>query len=519
MTRMHRNGVMVDAGREVVVSILLLTFLGSLFLGMDDPAKPALVPKKEPTMDDVKGCANAQKKLQGYIRLLRQPSLVRDTGLQVIPGLVLHGPDGTGKRTMARAIAAEANGKFVELDMEMLVVSMMRLDTSDAFMTISDALSDPNDSVPTVIFVKRADYALLTSFRQDHDGASVTRTSCGHGATREDARNNERLLHVLFHEHEKASRHARVPNKLLILSTSHRLRRPSSALNMMEQISFHYPDRKTRASLFRDKLKKVGAPYGESEEQLYKLASMTHGLNGQDISQICMKALMTSLAQDLAEVNQRTVEEAVNEVRKNRPAPSNWERETVAYHEAGHAVVAWKLEHAKELIEVSVVPDGSGALGYTLYNNRDRVFHTSEEVFDTMAVAVAGRYSELHFTGCLTTGAQNDIAKVTKLAYLWSAVYGLNGSNISIRELAAVKSVGLTIRKKIDRDIKEVIAKAVQVAQDMVLKHSDDIDKVAQALLDRDTLSSADMTELLGPTLTTPCKTCPLRKKCNNASK
>ncbi len=472
-----------------------------------------------PFLKDVLGCAQLKKKAEGFVALLKRPNLAKHLGLGGIPGALFHGPDGTGKRMVAQAIANEARGRFVQVDMEQLVIA----EFPDGHQILQALFNDSLDSVPTVIFVKRADLSLTSAFHQgekagagDHlamlrKPAALVPSALKAAGSSEDylIQRNELLLHSLLKEHELATARGAQARLLLVISTTHKLRRPFGAVDRFEQFHFTNPGTRTRALLFTKKLLPLNLmEEGEGKakakakagELIGKLAGMTHGLNGRDISKICQRAAMKSLSRDLSEeVARADVEEAAEEVVHEKGVLQAWERKTVAYHEAGHAVVSWRMEHADQMLAVSIVPDNEGALGYTQYDTKGSVLHTDEQVFSKMVVALSGRYSEQHFMNRLTTGARDDLQKVTALAYYSVATYGFDESNMSFEDLASFRRIySDKIASRIDADAKALIEKAARLAKNMVSSFSDQIDKVAKALLQKDTLRYDDMVELLG---------------------
>ena len=482
--------------------------------------------ERAPLLDDLVGCEDAKEKLRPYVATLRHHHPRGDlpaAGGWPPSGLVLHGPEGTGKRTAARAVANEAGAEFHEVDLEEMALEGGRLREPTLAAPPLAPLATSVRGV--VVYVARADAFLPDSYGQGDLGSAMktsacSLSSCPPGRDREGAeerRANQRLLQELMRAMEvrKKKEEEEAPKVLLILSTRRRLVRPRALVEGFEQVQFRNPDTRTRALLFARRLPRiVGKPPSDvvsstnSSSLAGEMARMTHGLNGRDISRICKKAVLKSLARkDLTqgEANAEDVKEAVEEEKENKPVLREWERQTVAYHEAGHAVVSWKLKHADEMMAVSIVPDSDGALGYTQYNSKNNLLHTDEQVFAKICVALAGRYSEQYFMKRLTTGARDDLQKVTALAYYSVASYGFDRSFISYDDLASFRRIyGPDVANKIDADVKTVVAKASSIARTLVKQHWDSVDKIAQTLLERDVLTFHDMQEILGPSAFIP---------------
>jgi RecA/RadA recombinase len=458
--------------------------------------------RRSPLFTDVIGCEKAKERLLGYVALLQHPNLGHRVGLSGVPPLVFYGPDGSGKRTLALAAANEADAGFLELEMDQLIFA----DFFDGYQTIRGLFNET--SGPTVVYVNHADTAMTRSTRrpsaeeQDRIFSTVRASysaptaSASESATVEDQHKSELLIHSLLREHERCRSPA-----LLILSTGAKLTRPLSAAEKLDQIPFSKPNTGVRAQLFGRKLKSVASMPAETIDMLaMQLAKETHGLNGHDIERIFQRAAVRSLTRQPGHLSPKDVEEAAKDVAEEKHTLSEWERKAVAFHEAGHAVVSWNLKDADQMVAVSIVPDEEGALGYTQYGNRGSVLHTSEQVFAKMCVALAGRYAEEHFVGKLTTGARDDLQKVTALAYYAVSTYGFADSNLSYEALTSFRRIhGDSVADKIDKSAEQLVAKASATARAMVREHSGQIETVAKALLDRDVLQYEDVLQLLGP--------------------
>ncbi len=501
----------------------LLTSEGAFFKNRDGdsgeinstPVGDATASEEGPFFDDLVGGEGVREKVEWSIAALKTPKLQQSLGRKgSLPGIIFHGPEGTGKRTAAKAIAQEVGASFREIDMEEVVL----WDTED---DVEKMFEEADSSLPLVVFVGKADSFLPDSFRTSSDDplASIMKTSTGLTLAKskssrslssgdvEKAKRNELLLYKVLKEFDKASmQRTPFPNILLIVSTRRKLSRPQAIVDRFSDVEFRNPDTKLRRKIFRRKLEKL--PTVENSALLADtFARKTHGLNGKDISRICERALMNAASRDNAEIEVKVgdVEESVEKEKELKPVLREWERQTVAYHEAGHAVVSWKLKHADEMLAVSIVPDSDGALGYTQYNNKNSVLHTNEQVFAKMCVALAGRYSEQFFMKRLTTGARDDLQKVTALAYYSVATYGFDKNFVSYDDLASFRRIyGEDVASQIDADVKAVVSRASEIAKSLVKQHWDSVDKVASTLLERDTLTYRDMQGILGPSAFIP---------------
>ncbi|RXG72109.1 AFG3-like protein 2 [Armadillidium vulgare] len=240
-----------------------------------------------------------------------------------------------------------------------------------------------------------------------------------------------------------------------------------------------------------------------------KLAALTPGFTGADISNVCNEAALIAAREAKDKIVITNFESAIERVVAGMEKKTNVlqpnEKKTVAYHEAGHAVCGWFLEHADPLLKVSIIPRGKG-LGYAQYLPKEQYLFTQEQLFDRMCVMLGGRVSEHIFFGKVTTGAQDDLQKVTKSAYAQIVQYGMN-ERIGHRvyhipepgEMVMEKPYSESTAQAIDEEVKILIDKAYNRTMDLLTKHKENITKIAERLLQREILGREDLIELLGP--------------------
>lgn len=439
-------------------------------------------------LNDLVGHDKNVQEIKPLISLLSLPSSL-PVGFK-LPGLVFYGPEGTGKRLAAKAIANEAHAKFYEICMEDLINDERSKDIDNIINTNS----------AKVVFVTKSDMFLPEQYKEMAMGiVKILPFNDNDCFSSQGLTGNVRMLRKLTNKIMDGT-------SLLILSSSDKILKPALIADNFVQLEFTNPDTKSRALLFQRKLPQVqGINDTDRTALVDKLAVGTHGLNGKEISEICNRAMIKALGRNEMVVKASDVEKEVKEIKESKPILKEWEKQTVAYHEAGHAVVSWKLEHADEMLAVSIVPDNKGALGFTRYSNKNNVLYTKEQVFAKICVLLAGRYSEQYFMNRETTGARDDLSRVTGLAYYSVASYGFHNHLTSFEDFRASKRMyGEEVSKEIDNDVKEIIMKANGIAKDLVNKHWDAVDKVAKALLQKDTLTYLDMQEILGPSSCSP---------------
>ena len=362
---------------------------------------------------DVAGCDEAKKEIMEFVDFLKMPEKYEKLGAKIPRGALLVGPPGTGKTLLAKATAGESGVPFLSISgsdfMEMFVgVGPSR---------VRDLFAKAKEQKPSIIFIDEIDAIGRQRGRSGFAGGNDER---------------ENTLNQLLVEMDGFGSSQGVvilggTNRPDILDKA--LLRPG---RFDRQITVDRPDVKGREQIFRVHLQKIALD-GPVQEYSERLAALTPGFAGADIANVCNEAALVAARESAEFVVLEHFEKAVDRViaglEKKEKVISRVERETVAYHEAGHAVVGWFMEHAEPLLKVSIVPRGSAALGFAQYLPNENVLATTEQLKDMMCMTLGGRAAEDVMLGKISTGAQNDLEKVTKMAYNMTAVYGLNQKN------------------------------------------------------------------------------------------
>jgi len=274
------------------------------------------------------------------------------------------------------------------------------------------------------------------------------------------------------------------------------------------QIYVPAPDIKGRASIFKVHLGGLKTDM-DKDELAKKMAALTPGFTGADAANVCNEAALIA-ARELSESIvlkhfEAAIERVVAGMEKKTQVLGKEEKRTVAYHEAGHAVCGWFLEHADPLLKVSIIPRGKG-LGYAMYLPKEQFLYTTEQLLDRMCMTLGGRAAEAIFFNRITTGAQDDLQKVTKSAYAQITQYGMNEAvgNVSFEqarpgEMVFDKPFSEATAQLVDEEAKSLISSAMARTTELLTKHREDVERVALRLLEKEVLNRDDMIELLGP--------------------
>ncbi|KAK9855184.1 hypothetical protein WJX84_003749 [Apatococcus fuscideae] len=360
---------------------------------------------------DVAGCDEAKQEVMEFVSFLKGPSRYKDLGAKIPKGALLVGPPGTGKTLLAKAAAGEANVPFLSISGS----DFMEVFVGIGPARVRDLFAQARAQAPAIIFI------------DEIDAIGRSRNKGGFAGGGNDER--ESTLNQLLVEMDGFA----TSQGVVVLAGTNRpdildkaLLRPG---RFDRTIALDRPDIHGREQIFRLHLSKMRLekPLEHFSE---RLAALTPGFAGAEIANICNEAALIAARSDKDAIGMMDFEAAVDRVigglEKRNKTISKEERKTVAYHEAGHAVAAWFLEHAEPLLKVSIVPRGTAALGFAQYLPSENVLMTTAQMTDMMCMALGGRASEQLMLGKISTGAQNDLERITKMAYSQVAVYGMN---------------------------------------------------------------------------------------------
>jgi len=438
---------------------------------------------------DVAGCEEAKIEIMEFVNFLKNPQQYLDLGAKIPKGAILTGPPGTGKTLLAKATAGEANVPFLSVSgsefLEMFVgVGPAR---------VRDMFAMARKHAPCILFIDEIDAVGRKRGGRNIGGQSEAENTLNQLLVEMDGFNSAQANVIVL----------AATNRLDILDSA--LLRPG---RFDRQVYVGAPDIKGRSSIFKVHL---GGLKTEMDVAALsrKMAALTPGFTGADIANVCNEAALIA-ARDLAESIvvkhfEAAIERVVAGMEKKTNVLQPEEKRTVAYHEAGHAVAGWFLEHADPLIKVSIIPRGKG-LGYAQYLPKEQYLYTTEQLLDRMCMTLGGRAAEQIFFNRITTGAQDDLQKVTKSAYAQITQFGMNENvgHVSFEqpqpgEMVFDKPFSEATAQLVDEEAKNLITNAMIRTIALLTKHTEDVRKVAERLLEKEILGRDDMIELLGP--------------------
>ncbi|KAJ3401821.1 AAA ATPase afg3 [Chytriomyces hyalinus] len=438
---------------------------------------------------DVAGMDEAKEEIMEFVKFLKDPEVYEKLGAKIPKGAVLSGPPGTGKTLLAKATAGEAGVAFLSVSGSEFVEMFVGVGSS----RVRDLFANAKKMAPAIIFIDEIDAIGKARGRGGMTGGNDERES---------------TLNQLLVEMDGfgSSEHVVVlagTNRPDVLDAA--LLRPG---RFDRHISIDRPDIKGRVDIFKVHLKPIKT--SENVDNLAKkLSALTPGFAGADIHNVCNEAALIAARMGAETVTEKHFEMAIERVigglEKKTKVLSPVEKKTVAYHEAGHAVAGWFLEHANPLLKVSIIPRGVAALGYAQYLPQDQLLQSQEQFLDMMCMTLGGRVSEKIFFNSVTTGASDDLKKVTKMAYAQVAQFGMNDKVGQInfggddeRGQQFTKPYSEETARMIDDEVRKLVAGAFDRTTQLLTDKKAEVELVAQRLLEKEVLSRDDMINLLG---------------------
>lgn len=434
---------------------------------------------------DVAGLDEAKVEVMEIVDFLKNPKKYTALGGKIPKGALLVGPPGTGKTLLAKAVAGEAQVPFFSLSGSDFVEMFVGVGAS----RVRDLFKQAREKAPCIIFIDEID--------------AIGRARGKNMMMSNDEREN--TLNQLLVEMDGFG----TDLGIIILAATNRPDVLDSALlrpgRFDRQISIDRPDLVGREAIFKVHLQPIKI---STTLDIHKLAEQTPGFAGADIANVCNEAALIAARKGKDAVDMSDFQDAIDRVigglEKKNKIISPEEKEIIAYHEAGHAICGWYLEHAYPLLKVTVVPRGTAALGYAQYTPKEQYLYNTDQLMDQICMTLGGRASEDIFFGKISTGASNDLQQITKIAYSMITVYGMNDKvgNISYYDPAQenmfTKPFSEETGKMIDEEVRKLVDKAYTITRALLVEKKGDVEKLAKELLKKEVLFKSDVEALIG---------------------
>src|SRR5690554_1301520 len=438
------------------------------------------------TFSDVAGLEEAKQEVMEIVDFLKNPKKYTNLGGKIPKGALLIGSPGTGKTLLAKAVAGEAQVPFFSLSGSDFVEMFVGVGAS----RVRDLFKQAKEKAPCIIFIDEIDAIGRARGKNSMMGGNDER---------------ENTLNQLLVEMDGFG----TDSGIIILAATNRpdvldpaLLRPG---RFDRQISIDKPDLVGREQIFKVHLKPIKLAEGVDAK---KLSAQTPGFAGAEIANVCNEAALIAARRNKESVDMQDFQDAIDRVigglEKKNKIISPEEKRIVAYHEAGHAIAGWFLEHVDPLVKVSIVPRGLAALGYAQYLPKEQFLYTTEQLIDSICMTMGGRVAEDITFGKISTGAQNDLERITKLAYAMVTVYGMNHrvGNVSFNEVQESNQFNKPYSEKtaelIDDEVRMLIAEAYERTKKLLLEKKDGLKLLAEKLLDKEILFQSDLEDILG---------------------
>ena len=442
--------------------------------------------KEKVTFKDVAGLAEAKQEVEEIVEFLRDPKKYTDLGGKIPKGALLVGPPGTGKTLLAKAVAGEANVPFFSLSGSDFVEMFVGVGAS----RVRDLFRQAKEKTPCIVFIDEIDAV---------GRARSSRAAFGGNDEREST------LNQLLTEMDGFGSNSGI----IILAATNRVDVLDQALlragRFDRQIHVDLPDLNERKEIFGVHLRPIKV---DESLDIDLLARQTPGFSGADIANVCNEAALIAARHGKSAVTKQDFLDAVDRIigglEKKNKITTEEERRSIAIHEAGHAAISWLLEYANPLIKVTIVPRGR-ALGAAWYLPEERQITTKEQMLDEMCATLGGRAAEELFIGRISSGAMNDLERVTKQAYGMTAYMGMSEKLPNLCYYNAGDEFGFNkpysehTAELIDNEVKRMINEQYERAKRILTENKEKHNQLAQRLVEREVIFAEDVEEIFGP--------------------
>ena len=438
------------------------------------------------TFEDVAGLDEAKEEVMEVVDFLKNPKKYTALGGKIPKGVLLVGPPGTGKTLLAKAVAGEAGVPFFSISGSDFVEMFVGVGAS----RVRDLFKQAREKAPCIVFIDEIDAIGRARGRNNITGGNDERENTL----------NQLLVEMDGFSTDKGVILMAATNRPDVLDTA--LLRPG---RFDRQIGIDRPDLKGREAIFKVHLVNIKT---SPEINPAVLSEMTPGFAGADIANICNEAALVAARRNKDQVDMDDFNYALDRVigglEKKNKLISPEEKKIIAYHEAGHAVCGWYLEHASPLVKVTIVPRGIGTLGYAQYLPKEEYITRTEQLLDRMCMTFGGRAAEKLIFDKISTGAQSDLDQVTKMAYSMIAIFGMNEKvgNVSFYGMGQdqfQKPYSDETASMIDEEVRKLVDQEYKRAIQLLTDKREQLETLAQALLEKEVLLKSDVERMIGP--------------------
>ena len=439
------------------------------------------------TFKDVAGLSEAKTEIEEIVEFLKNPGRYTDLGGKIPKGALLVGPPGTGKTLLAKAVAGEANVPFFSMSGSDFVEMFVGVGAS----RVRDLFRQAKEKAPCIVFIDEIDAVGRARGRNANMGSNDER---------------ENTLNQLLTEMDGFGSNSGV----IILAATNRADILDKALmragRFDRQIYVDLPDLPDRVAIFKVHLRNIKT---DDSLDIDLLARQTPGFSGADIANVCNEAALIAARNNKSVVTKEDFSAAVDRIigglEKRSKITTAEEKRSIAIHEAGHATVSWHLQYANPLVKVTIVPRGK-ALGAAWYLPEERQITPSQVILDEICATLGGRAAEEVFLGRISTGAANDLERVTKQAYAMVVYYGMSDRlpNLSYydstgQDYGFTKPYSNERAQIIDEEVSRIISEQYERAKEILRHHAEGHGKLTDVLISREVIFTQDVIDIFGP--------------------
>lgn len=437
------------------------------------------------TFDDVIGMQEPKKEVMEIVDFFKKSNKFDEMGAKPPKGILLFGPPGTGKTLLARAVAGETKVQFIYTSGPDFIDMFMGVGA----MRVQNLFEEARKNVPCIIFIDEIDAIGRRRSRSTMPGNQ----------------DGDNTLNQFLTEMDGFTQNG----KIIIIGATNRLNVIDPALlrpgRFDRKIAISLPRIEDRKKIFKHYIGKL--PKVHKNVNITKLAELTPLLSPASIANICNEAAIHAVRKGKEEVDMKDFEEATDReiagIKRSMNLPK-FEKEIISYHEVGHALVSWFLEHAAPLVKITIMPRGEAALGFAQYQPEEKVIYQEKQFLAELAVLLGGRAAELIIYGEFSTGASNDLERATQMARNKIEVYGMSKvvGHVSYKNIDDPYRVGKPYSEEtaalIDKEVKRILDQALKQATDILTEHKETLEKIAKILIKKEVLYKKDLVRIVG---------------------